>query len=169
MILPQRKNTRLKNYNYSLPGAYFITVCTKDRKEVLSKIIVGTGVLDCPQNVLTPYGIIAEKYINQMNEFYENISVDKYVIMPNHIHFLIRILPCNGGPPGRSVPTNSVIGKFVGTFKRFCNKEYGNNIWQSRSYDHIIRNETDYREIWNYIDTNVLKWDKDCFCKKEEL
>ncbi|MBQ3226912.1 MAG: hypothetical protein IJB48_07645, partial [Clostridia bacterium] len=89
MHLPIRKPTRLKGYDDSSPGAYFITICTKERKHLLSKITVGDGVLDVPQNQLTNYGEIAEKHIGQMDEFYNYISIDKYVIMPNHIHLLL--------------------------------------------------------------------------------
>ena len=166
--MPNRKTIRLKNFDYSSPGAYFITICTKDRKEILSHI-VGTGVPDGPRNILTEYGKIAEKYILEMNAFYEHISIDNYVIMPNHIHLLIRIhcTVATDGPPRTSVPTNSVISQFVSTFKRFCNKEYGENIWQTRSNDHIIRNQHDYKNIYEYIETNVIRWDKDCFYLKE--
>ena len=162
MELPKRKPTRLKEYNYSTPGAYFITICTKDKKELLSKIIVGDGVLDVPKNQLTTYGQIAKKYINQLNEFYNNISVDKYIIMPNHIHMLLSITD-TGGTSRTPSPTNSIVAKFMSTFKRFCNKEYGTNIWQRASNDHIIRGEKDYQKIWEYIDTNVAKWKEDCF------
>ena len=64
------------------------------------------------------------------------------------------------GHPERGVPTprTSVIARFVGTFKRFCNKEYGQNIWQARYYDHVIRNQQDYDETWEYIDNNPRKW-----------
>ncbi len=163
--LPKRKSTRLKGYDYSTPGAYFITICTKGRKQLLSKISVGTGVLDCPQNVLTSYGKIANKHLVNMSDFYENIKIDKFVIMPNHIHLLVQILETenSNGPSGTPVPTNSLIAQIVSTFKRFCNKEYGENIWQGRSNDHVIRSEKDYREIWQYIDSNVIKWEKDCF------
>lgn len=58
---------------------------------------------------------------------------------------------------------NSIVAKFIYTFKRFCNKEYGDNIWQRMSNDHIIRGEKDYQKIWEYIDTNVIRWEKDCF------
>ncbi len=163
MELPKRKPNRLKNYDYNTPGAYFMTICTKNRNEILSKIIVGTGVPDGPQNILSPYGKIADEQIRTMNDFYDNISVDKYVIMPNHIHLLIRVFDMPDGPSGRPVPTNSIISRFVGTFKRFCNKRYKENIWQSRSYDHIIRGEQDYKEIWEYIDNNPLKWKEDDF------
>ena len=91
MHLPKRKSIRLKGYDYNTPGEYFITICTIDRKELLSEIIVGTGVLDCPQNVLTPYGEIANKHLLNMSDFYENIKIDKFVVMPYHIHLLIRI------------------------------------------------------------------------------
>ncbi len=171
MLLPKRKPTRLKGFDYSTPSAYFVTICTKDRKCILSEI-VGTGVLDCPKNIYSKYGKVANKYICKMNDFYDNISVDKYVIMPNHIHLLITIK--NNGQSGTPVPTdnvrfnaNSIISNFVGTFKRFCNKEYGKKIWQSRFHDHIVRGENDYNKIWEYIDTNVYKWEKDCFYKSE--
>ncbi|MBQ8204034.1 MAG: transposase [Clostridia bacterium] len=81
--------------------------------------------------------------------------------MPDHIHLLITI---RNGQSGTPVPTvklnnkNSTIAKFVGTFKRFCNKEYGENIWQPRYYDHIIRNQMDYNEAFEYIENNPQKW-----------
>ncbi len=169
MELPKRKPIRLKGYDYSTPGAYFITICVKGRKQLLSKIIVGTGVLNCPQNTLTSYGKIANKHLVNMSDSYANIKIDKFVIMPNHIHLLIRILDNSNqtGPSRTPVPTNSLIAQFVSTFKRFCNKEYEKNIWQSRSNDHIIRGEKEYQKIWEYIDTNVLRWEKDCFYNDE--
>ena len=171
MDLPKRKPSRLKNYDYSENGAYFITICTKDRKKILSNIIVGTGVLDCPRIQLLTHGKIAEKYINQLNDFYDNVLVDKYVIMPDHIHLILSVN--NGQPAQRTVGDacpynanqniktdnkNSTVAKFISTFKRFCNKEYGQNIWQPRYYDHIIRNQEDYNEIWEYIENNPRKW-----------
>ena len=124
-------------------------------------ITVGTPVPGCPQQPyieLLPHGMVAEKYIQQMNAFYKNISVDKYVIMPDHIHLLLTICETDV-PPGIGVPTRtSVIARFVGTLKRFCNKEYGENVWQSRYYDHVIRNQKDYDEIWQYIENNPHKW-----------
>lgn len=106
--LPKRKPTRLNGYNYSTPGIYFLTICTKDRKQFLSKIIVGTGVL-CPQNILTRYGEIANKHLLSMSDFYDNIKIDKYVIMPNHIHLLINIYNTDNsnGPSGTDVTPKS--------------------------------------------------------------
>ncbi len=153
----KRKTPRLKNFDYNTVGVYFITICTKNRRCLLSRI-VGTGVLDCPQVELTESGKIAEKYINQLNGFYEHISVESYVIMPNHIHLLLFIK--ENGQSRTPVPTraNSVFSKFVSTFKRYCNKEYGENIWQARSNDHIIRNRQDYEEHLQYIYQNPVRW-----------
>lgn len=90
--LPKRKNIRLTQYDYSQNGAYFITICTKDRRHLLSKIhTVGAGVLDRPQVELLAHGVVADKYIRQIHDFYDWLSVDAYVIMPNHIHVLLRI------------------------------------------------------------------------------
>ena len=162
MDLPKRKNIRLSEYNYNEEGAYFITICTQNRRKILSTIYVGTPVPGCPQEAsvyLLSHGEIAEKLIRQMDDYYEHISVNKYIIMPDHIHLLITI-HSSDGHPRRGVPTyrTSEIARFIGTFKRFCNREYGENIWQARYYDHIIRNQQDYNEITEYIETNPLRW-----------
>ena len=88
--LPERKPNRIEEYDYSQNGAYFVTICTKDRRKILCNI-VGTGVLDCPQIQLLKHGKIAEKYIKQMDTFYNHLSVDKYVIMPDHIHLILSV------------------------------------------------------------------------------
>ena len=162
MEKPRRKTTRLKAYDYSAPGYYFLTLCTKDKQKLLCDI-VGTGLLDGPQVQLTKYGQIADGQLQTMKDFYPDIRLDKYVIMPNHIHLLVQLLDCGREPSGRPVPTDSKIARFVGTFKRFCNKQYGINIWQNRSHDHVIRGERDYVKIWEYIDNNPQRWAEDCF------
>ncbi len=160
MEFANRKPNRIAGYDYNQNGAYFITICTQDRKKILST--VGPPLPGCPQEAyvkLLQYGEIADQIIRKMDAFYGHISVDKYVIMPDHIHLLLHI-DYPDGHPGTGVPTprTSAIARFVGTFKRFCNKEYGRNIWQSRYYDHVIRNQQDYNEIWEYIDNNPIKW-----------
>ena len=162
MDFPKRKTIRLPGYDYDTPGYYFITICTKDRKPLLCQI-VGTGLPDGPQVRLSQYGTIAQQQLQSMGDFYKGLRLDKYVIMPNHIHMILVVESSGDGPSGRPVPTNTRISKFVGTFKRFCNKKYGVNIWQYRSYDHVIRSERDYQKIWNYIDGNPGKWMEDCF------
>ena len=159
MTLPSRKNYRLKNFDYNTNGTYFVTVCVKDRKRILSEI-VGAGVPDCPKIELLTHGIVADRYIKQFNDFYDYISVDKYIIMPDHIHLLLTVNQKEQSKTcvSASDSKNSVIAKFVSTFKRFCNKEFGENIWQARYYDHIIRNQTDYNETYEYIENNPLNW-----------
>jgi REP element-mobilizing transposase RayT len=156
--LPKRKPTRLKNFDYGTTGAYFITICTENRRKILSRI-VGCDVLGAPKIVeLLPCGSVAEKYINQLNQYYKNINVDSYVIMPNHIHILLSVR--TSGAPRTSHPTrqDSTVSMFVSTLKRFCNKELGENIWQISFNDHIIRNQRDYEEHIKYIHENPARW-----------
>ena len=86
--LKKRKTPRYQSFDYNSSGVYFITICTQNRRCILSRI-VGTGVLACPQIELTKYGQIADKYIEQLKDFYNHLSVEEYVIMPNHIHLLL--------------------------------------------------------------------------------
>ena len=88
MSLLKRKPLRLADYDYSSAGAYFVTVCTKDRKNLLASI-VGDDAHIVPEYQLSEYGSICEKYIRNIENAYESIKVDKYVIMPNHLHMII--------------------------------------------------------------------------------
>ena len=155
MDLPNRKPTRLKGYDYSQNGAYFITICVKDRKCILSNI-VGEGLRALPQTILSPIGNEIEKSIQYINDNYIGISINKYVIMPNHIHLIVVLQnSVGGGTP----PLQNVIGQL----KSYTTKKFGNTLWQRSYHDHIIRGENDYQKIWEYIDTNVIKWKDDCF------
>ena len=144
-----RKPNRLKNYDYSSQGAYFITICTLDRKCILSRIVGGDALI-APQTNLTHCGEIARKYIESMP------GIDKYVIMPNHIHLLIAI----DGPMKASAPTISVPN-LIRSFKVLVSKEIGQNIWQCSYHDHIIRDEEDYLNHLRYIENNPAKWSED--------
>ena len=150
---------RLATFDYNTPCAYFMTICTQNRKRILSEIKeTAEGV----KSVLTPYGKIAEAQIQKMNRQYPDIKADAYVIMPNHIHLILILWP--NGPSRTPVPTtpqNTAISKYVSTFKRFTNKEIGSNIWQRRSYDHIIRDREDYVGVRKYIEENPLYWQQD--------
>ena len=159
-----RKRTRLKGYDYNRKGLYFITICTNERKCILSHI-VGDGDLDVPKIELTSIGKIVEKNILISNKN-ERIEIDKYVIMPNHIHLIVFVNKCDGevkGTPVSPSPTNAIIPHFVSTFKRFCNAEIGEKVFQRSYHDHIIRNEDDYINISKYILSNPARWEKDCF------
>ncbi len=144
-----RKPNRLKNYDYSSQGAYFITICTLDRKCTLSHIVGGDALI-APQTNLTHFGEIAREYIESMP------GIDKYVIMPNHIHLLIAI----DGPMKASAPTISVPN-LIRSFKVLVSKEIGQSIWQRSYHDHIIRDEEDYLNHLQYIENNPAKWSED--------
>ena len=141
MEYPKRKNTRLESWNYSENAAYFITICTQDRACILSRITsVGAGVLDRPRIELTKYGEIVEKTIYAIDKHYSDLSILKYVIMPNHIHLLV-LLTGNGAsrtpPPTKA---NETIPNLISTLKRFSNKAAGRPLWQRSHHDHVIRN-----------------------------
>jgi len=173
--LPTRKPIRLKGYDYSKSGAYFITTCVKNRYEMLSTIAVGAAFCR-PQ--LSNIGIVVENEIITLSHTYTNVSIDKYVIMPNHVHMIILIHNENnamvnnggdGGASGKPRPTNALIPKHISSIKRFTNKQAGFDMWQDGYHDHIIRDETDYQTRWRYIDENPAKWaEDDYFVKKSE-
>ena len=164
---PERKNMRLSNPALYDKGVFFLTFCTLNRACILSEI-------ECSENLensyiakkyyvkLSHYGEIVDKYSNQLDDFYSDILVNSYIIMPNHVHILLSVRT-QSGPSGTPVPTiqNSTVSRFVSTLKRFCNKEIGGNIWQRGSYDHIVRNRDDYNEILKYIRQNPANWLRD--------
>ena len=163
MELPKRKSTRLKGYDYSTPGAYFITICTHNKEKILSSITVGEGLAP-PENELTIYGNIVKEQIELLENRYKGIEIDKYVIMPNHIHILISNYNMAAG--ASPCPTISdIICAFKSITTIMCKKEglKAQHLFQSSFHDHIIRGEKDYQKIWEYIDTNVIRWEKDCF------
>ena len=154
---PERKPNQLTEYDYSTDGAYFITICTQDRKKILSNI-VGGGAFDAPKVVFTNIGEIARKHIENSNRI-PGLTVDKYVIMPDHIHLILLIDETAAkGTSKAPSPTNALIPHFVSTFKRFCHRDLGAAIFQRSYYDHVIRNQRDYDEIWQYIENNPRKW-----------
>ena len=156
MLLPKRNPTRLKNYDYSSDGAYFITICTHKKQNILCDI-VGEGLCALPITKLTPIGEAANESIKYIACHYDNIAVDKFVIMPNHIHLIITNQTGGHGDP----PVQ--IYDIIGNFKSFTTHKYGKTLWQRSFHDHIILGENDYLKIWNYIDTNPQKWQDDCF------
>ena len=149
---PKRKPNRLKGFDYSSNGVYFITICTDNRKCILSKIVGADSIRPC--NVqLTKYGEIVKIGIENISKIYKDCLVDDYVIMPNHIHLIITI----NNYSGRIISAPTVIGQF----KRYVSKECGCSIWQKGFYDHIIRDEEDYNSKAEYIINNPLKWNED--------
>ena len=152
MEAKNRKPNRLSGFDYSQTGAYFITICTKDRQCILSRVVenppeksVGADIIRPPKIELSKYGDIIYKAIQNIPSIYTGVLVDRFVIMPNHVHILLRI----ENNSGRMISAPTVIG----SMKRYASKEIGYSIWQKGFYDHIIRNEHDYTEHLQYIDT----------------
>ncbi len=157
MNLPKRKHPRLKGYDYSQNGCYFVTVCVKNKENLFGRVNVGRDAFIPPTVELSEIGKVAEKYINNINFVYNNVSVENYVIMPNHIHFLLLFYDeanTNGGMRA-SRPTLFTV---IRSFKTMITKEIGYSIWQSSYYDRVIENENGYLDAWRYIDENPIKW-----------
>lgn len=158
MKLPKRKPNRLPNFDYSTPGAYFITICTRERKCIFWDS-VGASIARPQTPQLSKYGMIAERAIRDISLRYPAISVDHYVVMPNHIHLLLQINTDANGRP-MAAPTISTV---VQQLKGVITKQIGQSVWQKLFHDHVIRGEWDYLKIWEYIDGNPAKWEEDCF------
>lgn len=151
--LPHRKNIRIGDYDYSTPGAYFITICTVNRDKIFW--CNRRGELCSPVDIpLSDIGITVDNEIKKLNTVYNAVSVDKYCIMPDHIHFLLSI---DTNEDGRTqfAPT---ISRIIKQFKGSVTKQIGYSIWQKSFYDHCIRNQQDYNDIWEYIENNPLKY-----------
>ena len=139
--LPKRKALRLKEHDYSSDGAYYLTICTADRACILSKITTDDHGMAAVR--LSDYGMIAESYIQTIP------GIDRYVIMPNHIHMIVR------KTNGKSIAND------VRAFKSLVTKKLGKRIWQAYYYDHVIRDSEDYLSKAKYIEDNPARWSED--------
>ena len=156
MELPKRKPNRLQEYDYSTPNAYFITICTQNRKNLFWENV--GAINDRPENVpLTNLGRIVRQSIEDIPQYYPVVSVDHSVIMPNHIHLLLQI---HTDDDGRSMiaPTISTVVRLM---KGAVSKQAGFSVWQKGFHDHVVRSQQDYLYIWNYIEGNPGKWEED--------
>jgi REP element-mobilizing transposase RayT len=141
-----RHSIRLQGYDYSSEGAYFITICTKERQCILGNVM--------EEKMFTnPLGKIAEECWNDIPKYYPLVQLDAFVVMPNHIHGVLLNL-------GQAISLGNIIGyfKYQSTKKIFGLP--GNKIlfrWQRNYYEHVIRDEKDLAQIREYIQNNPLK------------
>ena len=154
---PKRKSTRLKNFDYSTTGAYFVTICTKDRKMLFAP--VGADSISAR--------MIERTFLETIGQ-YDGVDSPIYVVMPNHFHAIITISRADM----ESAPTLSEI---IQSFKRYSTVEYtkivkdgklppfDKQIWQRSFHDHVIRDKNDYDKIAKYIHENPAVWQYDCF------
>jgi putative transposase len=170
-MLPNRKNIRLRGYDYSSNGCYFITICTHNREYFFGKI-------ENKKFEYSPIGAIAYTFWNEIPRHFPQVQLGAFVIMPNHIHGIVEIvnddfvgtrhgmsLQNHQNEFGKTIPGSiaAIIGQFKSSVTRWCNKNELIFAWQSRFYDNVIRNYVDYERIENYIQNNVANWDKDKF------
>lgn len=153
-----RKNIRLREYDYAQNGYYFITICTKNRKCILSTIENynerrGDHWSSIICSKLTLIGKIVEKYIKKMKIIYKNIDIDEYIIMPNHIHIILII----------NEKQKVTISQMIQQLKGIISKELKQSIWQKLFYEHIIRCEKEYLQIKQYIQNNPYNWEDDIY------
>jgi len=169
-----RHSIRLKGYDYSRPGLYFITICVRDRECILSEINMRSVIL-------TNFGKIVEKFWVQLPQRFNNVMLDTYVIMPNHLHGIIIVNDCdNDGKvwrrgavtaplrqnmPGQLYGSHPTLGKIIAYFKyqstKFVNQLQntpGIKFWQRNYYEHIIRDESELIQIRRYIKDNPRQW-----------
>lgn len=143
----RRKNIRLRDYDYSEEGMYFITICIKSRIQLLGKIIEKRKI------ELTDIGKMVEESIKNLEQIYINIRIDEYVVMPNHIHIIIII----------NKKSDLTISRIINQYKGGISKKIGYSIWQKLFYEHIIRNEKEYYKIKQYIQNNIANWKEDSY------
>ena len=157
----KRKPNRLRDYDYSQDGYYFITICTRGRKEFFGDI--REGKID-----LNRFGETVNQCWYDLPRHYPNSSLDSFVIMPNHIHGIIVIDNDNVVGNGlKPFPTHG-LSEIIRGFKTFSSRKINEKIeidnkfqWQKSFYDHIIRGERSLDLIREYIQNNPLKWDLD--------
>lgn len=142
--LPIRKKIRLKKYDYSKKGMYFVTICIRNRIEIL-------GNIDNNKIKLTKEGIIVQNYIEYIEKIFKSVIIDDYIIMPNHIHIIISIINNN----------EVTLSRIIRQYKEIVTKKIRYSIWQKSYYEHIIRDEKEYYKINKYIQNNVLNWKQD--------
>jgi len=157
MQIKQRKINRLKDFDYSQAGYYFVTICVYNREDCLGKIING-------EMVLNEYGkIVNGRWIWLRNQ-YSYVTLDEYVVMPNHFHGIIGIDVGNGRD--RSLHKIKPLPELIGAFKTTSSKlihmaGFMDFRWQKSFHDHIIRDGISLNKIREYIIYNPAQWDTD--------
>lgn len=176
---PSRRSPRKPGYDYATPGAYFVTLCAFQRKHIFGKVQDNTVAL-------SPIGRIADHYWQRLPSYYDHVTLDEWVIMPNHLHAVVWLHQSFPGeidaaavdrcPPERSRvrpstcvspgSLNAIIGTYKSLVTRRTNRMLhtpGNTMWQGRFYDHIVRSEHALHHIRRYIIENPKRWALDTY------
>lgn len=174
-----RKPNRLKDFDYSKDGFYFITICSKNRENIFGDVIVGADGCRPAQVALNDFGRIVAEELQKSPRIRKEIVLDQYVVMPNHVHCIVVIEQNHRGLTGReiagrqpSAPTGvhlkRSLSSFVQGFKSAVTTRIntlrhtpGEPVWQRSFHDHIIRNERSLNAIREYIANNPINWERD--------
>lgn len=170
----ERKNNRLKAYDYSRDNFYFITICVKDKEHKFGEVV--DGIMYLNEN-----GIIVDKQWEWLCNQYPYISSHAFVVMPNHIHAILEInaqkrtgrdLSLQGSDFAQ-IKTKS-LSQLIGAYKTTSSKQIHQNNdkffeWQRSFHDHIIRNDYSFKKIHDYIRDNTANWKDDCFNKDKTI
>ena len=143
---PSRKSPRMKHYDYSKPNYYFVTICTHNKRCIFGN-----------PGQLNHRGRLAEQGIPEIEKHFASVSVDKYVVMPNHIHMILILESGSAALP-------IILGQYKSyVTKQIHSEEPEQMVWQVSFHDHVIRNQRSYENIWRYIEANPANWEKFCF------
>ncbi len=142
---PERKRLRIPGYDYATPNYYFVTICTHEKQCLFGTV-----------EQLNGYGQIARDLLLEIQVHYPNVVIDKFVVMPNHIHAII-VLQEVSGDTGKAL--SNILAQYKSAVsKKLSRSLLGKKIWQKSYFDRIIRSEKGYRDAWRYIDENPLRW-----------
>ena len=160
-----RRSLRLRGYDYSWPGWYYLTICTLDR-------VCNLGRIEDEKMILSEWGQIVSETWQWIPSRYPYVELDDFVVMPNHLHGIVIINPIFRRGDSRIAPTGGSkvkpLGRLIGAFKTVSTKKInemretpGAVFWQRNYYEHIIRNQKDLDRIRAYIRNNPLQWSLD--------
>lgn len=150
-----RKSPRLEGYDYAQSGGYFVTICTHNRQHLF-------GHIETTTITLSPAGLIAESRWLAMPEHHPHVVLDKFIIMPNHVHLIVFL----DNDTGQNSSLSSVISSYKSSVTRHIRQQLAQDnlpVWQGRFHDHIIRNENELNTLRNYVIHNVDLWAEDKF------
>lgn len=163
----KRKQIHLPYYDYSQNGAYYVTICTHDRKNLFGTVqYVGAH----PRVRLSTAGVMIEDNLFLLEQKYDNIKIDYYCVMPNHVHFILILSDVNAGQSLHQIIQwykTQTTNKYIKLVKAGILSPFDKHVWQRRYYEHIIRGEKDLFEIRKYIRDNPAKWFFDNFIAKQ--
>lgn len=165
LSLPNRKSIRLKDYDYAQQNAYFVTICTHHRANLFGSIDVSSvGAHPCVRP--NSANKMIENWLFKLETKYEGISIDCYVIMPNHLHVILFNTGAHTGAPLPQIVKwfkTQTTNAYIRGVKDGLYPPFDQHVWQRNYYEHIIRNEHDLTDIRRYIEENPLKWQEDTY------